>query len=526
MNYYENLFKPKEEAEDKIDITKSLEENLEKVKEILSNSDDIIYREFNVGKKQQLKFATVYAEGLADKIIVNEYVLKNLMMLARMTEPDVDNVREKVYALIKDGVLSVSDLKEIDDLNKVIDNILSGETVLFVEKWDKAIIIASKGWPMRGISEPETDAVIRGSREGFTETLRVNTALIRRRIRDPKLKIKQMQIGKRSKTDVAVLFIDELVNRDILKTVVYRLKEIEIDGILESGYVEQLIEDNWRSPFPQIQNTERPEKVVGSLYEGKIAIVVDNTPFVLIVPTTFNTLLQASEDYSERFLISSAIRILRYIAMFISIVLPAIYIALLSYHPGMIPTELALYIAGNRDGVPFPAVIEAFMMEASLELLREAGIRLPGPIGATIGIVGGLVLGQAAVDAGIVSSLMVIVVAITAIAAYSTPSYSFGTSFRLLRFTYMAAAGFLGLYGLMLAFLITLIHLSNLKSFGIPYLAPFNYNMSLKDFKDTIIRAPLHTMKHRPEFIAKQDKDRLVNHFSRDYLKKGEDNSG
>lgn len=526
MNYYEKLFKTSEDKRDKINIPKNLDENVKKVKEILNNCDDIIYREFNVGKKQKLRFSTVYAEGLADKIIVNEYVLKNLMMLARMTDPDVNSIKEKVYELIKDGVLSVSDLKEIDDLNKVTDNVLTGETVLLIDKWDKAIVIASKGWPMRGISEPETDTVIRGSREGFTETLRVNTALVRRRIRDPKFKIKQMQIGKRSKTDVAVLFIEGLANEDILKTLIYRLKSIDIDSILESGYVEQLIEDNWRSPFPQIQNTERPEKVAGSLYEGKIAIIVDNTPFTLIVPTTFNTLLQAAEDYNQRFLISSAIRILRYLAMLISVLLPAMYIAMLSYHPGMIPTELALYIAGNRDGVPFPAVIEAFMMEAALELLREAGIRLPGPIGATIGIVGGLVLGQAAVDAGIVSSLMVIVVAITAISAYSIPSYSFGISFRLIRFSYMAAAAFLGLYGLMLAILITLIHLSNLKSFGIPYLAPFNYNMSVKEFKDTFIRAPLHKMKQRPQFISKKDKNRLANHYSRDNLKKGEDNSG
>lgn len=526
MNYYEKLFKTNEDKRDKINITKNLDENVKKVKEILNNCDDIIYREFNVGKKQKLRFSTVYAEGLADKIIVNEYVLKNLMMLARMTDPDVNSIREKVYELIKDGVLSVSDLKEIEDLNKVTDNVLTGETVLLIDKWDKAIVIASKGWPMRGISEPETDTVIRGSREGFTETLRVNTALVRRRIRDPKFKIKQMQIGKRSKTDVAVLFIEGLANEDILKTLIYRLKAIDIDSILESGYIEQLIEDNWRSPFPQIQDTERPEKVAGSLYEGKIAIIVDNTPFSLIVPTTFNTLLQAAEDYNQRFLISSAIRILRYFSMLVSVLLPALYIAMLSYHPGMIPTELALYIAGNRDGVPFPAVIEAFIMEAALELLREAGIRLPGPIGATIGIVGGLVLGQAAVEAGIVSSLMVIVVAITAIAAYSIPSYSFGISFRLIRFSYMAAAAFLGLYGLMLAIIITLIHLCNLKSFGIPYLAPFNYNMSLREFKDTFIRAPLHKMKQRPQFISKKNKNRMANHYSRDNLKKGEDNSG
>ncbi|SHJ58223.1 spore germination protein [Paramaledivibacter caminithermalis] len=526
MNYYEKLFNTQEDTQNKINMAKGLEENLKRLKEMLSNCDDIIYREFNVGKDQKLKFATVYAEGLADKIIVNEYVLKNLMILARITEPEVNSIREKVYGLIKDGVLSVSDLKEIDDLNEVVNNVLSGETVLLFDKWDKAIVIASKGWPMRGISEPETDTVIRGSREGFTETLRVNTALVRRRIRDSKFKIKQMRIGRRSKTDVAVLFIDGIVNQDILKTVVYRLKSIEIDGILESGYIEQLIEDNWRSPFPQVQSTERPEKVAAALYEGKVAIIVDNTPFALILPTTFNALIQATEDYNERVLITSIIRFLRYTAMLISVILPALYVAMLAFHPGMIPTELALYIAGNRDGVPFPAVIEALIMEGALELLREAGIRLPGPIGATIGIIGGLVLGQAAVDAGIVSSLMIIVVAITAISSYSNPNYSFAISFRMLRFTYIMAAGFLGLYGLMLAILITLIHLCNLKSFGIPYLSPFIYYTSLKDFKDTFIRVPLHKMKGRPQFIAKEDKDRLMNKFSRDNLKRGEDNNG
>ncbi|MDK2917785.1 MAG: spore germination protein [Candidatus Petromonas sp.] len=513
MGFYEELFAPEEDKRNKIKITKSLDQNLGKVKEILNNCDDVIYREFSVGKGQKLKFATIYAEGLADKNLVNEYVLKNLMILARMTDPDVNTIREKVYDLIKDGVLSVSDLKEIEDINLVVDNILTGETVLLIDKWNKAIVIASKGWPMRSVSEPETEAVIRGSREGFVETMRVNTSLVRRRIRDPKFKIKQMQIGKRSKTDIAVLFIDEIVNKDILKKVVRRLKNIDIDGILESGYIEQLLEDNWRSPFPQIQSTERPEKVVGALYEGKIGIIVDNTPFALIIPTTFNSLLQSVEDYNERFLIGNAIRILRYVAVITSLFLPSLYIAMTSYHPGMIPTELALYIAGSRDGVPFPSFIEAFIMEFSLELLREAGIRLPGPIGATIGIVGGLVLGQAAVEAGIVSSLMVIIVALTAIAAYTTPSYSFAIGFRLLRFVYMGFAAVLGLYGVMLAFLITLTHLCNLKSFGVPYLTPFNiYNISLKDFKDTLFKAPLHKMKKRPEFIAKDDKDRLVDH--------------
>lgn len=527
MDFYEKLFEPEEDIRHKIKITKNIQQNLNKVKEILKHCDDVIYREFNVGKEQTLRFATIYAEGLADKNLINEYVLKNLMVLSRMTEPDAQAMREKIYDLIKDGVLSVSDLKEIDDINLVIDNILAGETVLIVDKWDKAIVIASKGWPMRGVQEPETEAVIRGSREGFVETLRVNTALVRRRIRDPKFKIKQMQIGKRSKTDVAILFIEELASQEMLKQVVERLKRIEIDSILESGYIEQLIEDNWRSPFPQIQTTERPEKVAAALYEGRIGIIVDNTPFVLIIPATFNSLLQSTEDYNERFIIGNAIRFLRYIAVFISFFLPGLYIAMTSYHPGMIPTQLALYIAGSRDGVPFPAFIEAFIMEFAIEALREAGIRLPGPIGSTIGIVGGLILGQAAVQAGIVSPLMVIIVAITAISAYSTPSYSFAIGFRLIRFIYMASAAIFGLYGLMLAVVVTLTHFCNLKSFGVPYLSPYNiYSFNLNTFKDSFIKAPLHKMKKRPELIKQNDTDRLIDHGHNSNLEKGEDTRG
>jgi len=527
MGFYEELFRQNKDEGKRIPIKKNLDDTLKKVKEILNNCDDIIYRDFNVGEKQRLRFTTVYAEGLADKDLINENIIKNLMIHARLTDPKATSMREKVYELVKDGTLSVSEIKEVDDINSAIENILIGETLLFIDNWDKALVIASKGWPMRGLAEPETEVVIRGPREGLVETMRVNTALIRRRIRDPKLKVKQLKIGRRSQTDVAVMFIEELVNNNILETVVNRLKNMDVDKVFESGIIEQYIEDSWRSPFPQMQATERPERVAAAIYEGRIAIIVDNTPFVLMAPATFNSMMQSSEDYYERFGVSSFVRILRYIAVFISLLLPALYIGITSYHPGMIPTELVLYIAGSRDGVPFPAFIEAFIMEAALEILREAGIRLPGPIGATIGIVGGLVLGQAAVEAGIVSNLMVIVVAITAISAYTTPSYSLAIVIRILRFIYMIFAAVLGLYGVMLALIITLTHLCNLKSFGVPYLSPFNiYNISLRDFKDTFIRAPLPMMKRRPDFVKGRDKIRAKESKRRSNLKKDEDYNG
>lgn len=511
MGFFEELFADKKEDERmKIPVKKSYQENVDKIKEILNSCDDVIYREFNVDKEQKMKFIAIYAEGLVDTNLLNDYVLKNLMSLSLDTDIEFHAVKQKIYEAIKNGAIAVSDIKEIDDINVGIDSILSGDTVLILDKWDKILVVASKGWPMRGVSEPSTETVIRGSSDGFTETLRINTALVRRRIRDPKFKIKQMQIGKRSKTDIAIMYIEETVNKSILKMVKERLDKINIDAILESGYVEQLIEDEWKSPFPQIQHTQRPDVVAAGLYEGRVAIIVDNTPFVLLVPATVVTLLQSPEDYNERFFISSALRILRFISIIVALMLPSLYIAITSYHPGMLPTDLALYVAGSRMNVPFPAFIETFIMEGSIELLREAGVRLPGPIGGTIGIVGGLVLGQAAVEAGIVSPLMVIIVAITALAGNAVPSYSIAISLRLLRFMLMVFSAMFGLYGIILGLIIVLTHLCNLKSFGVPYLSPFVASeMTMKDFKDVFIRVPLHMMKERPEFLHRSDSKRL-----------------
>lgn len=510
MGFIDDLFQKKEDERYKIPIEKDFKKNFNAIKEILTNCDDIIYRDFNVGQDQKMRFAIIYAEGLADKNLINEHILQNLMILSRMANMNIETLKQKIYEVIKDGTVAVTDLKEIEDMNVAVDVILSGETILILDKWDKVLMIATRGWPMRSVSEPSTETVIRGPSEGFTETLRVNTALVRRRVRDPRLKIKQLQIGRRSKTDIAVLFIDEIVNNNVLRMVKERLDKIDIDAILESGYVEQLIEDEWRSPFPQIQNTQRPDTVAAALYEGRIGIILDNTPFALLLPSTAVSLLQSPEDYYERFFISTAVRVLRFIAMTLALTFPSLYIATTSFHPGMLPTDLALYVAGTRMKVPFPAFIEAFLMEAALELLREAGIRLPVPIGSTIGIVGGLVLGQAAVQAGIVSPLMVIVVALTAMATYAAPSYSLAASFRLLRFILMALAAFLGLYGIIIGLFVLLFHMCSLKSFGVPYLSPFAAaEMTLGDFKDVFLRVPIHMMRKRPSYLHRSDNDRL-----------------
>lgn len=279
--------------------------------------------------------------------------------------------------------------------------------------------------------------------------------------------------------------------------------------MLDSAILEELIEDNYISPFPQTENTERPDSVSASLLEGRIALIVDNTPFVLILPATLGTLMQSSEDYYTRWTIASIARIIRYIAGFVAVLAPGLYIAITAFHPGLLPTRLAFYLASTRINVPFPAVVEAFSMELTIEFLREAGTRLSGPIGTTIGIVGGLIIGQAAVEAGIVSPLMIIIVAVTTVASFTLPSYEFAAGLRFYRFVIMICASLLGLYGIMLGLIFMGTHLVKLNSYGIPFTTPFSgIGMATGDLKDIIVRLPIIRLKYRPDFTFPKDKKR------------------
>lgn len=491
-----------EKVEGKLINSKSIEENIKRLKERLKDCDDIVYKEFRVGKEQNLKFLLVYTDGMSSRDLLSDAVLNALMVHAREVPPDATEPGGELYKLVRYGGLPASEVADKDNLEDAILAILIGDAVLFIDTTEKCIIIGAKGWPMRSVSEPNTESLIRGPRDGFTETFRVNTALVRRRIRDHKLKLKQMRVGKRSFTDVGVMYIEDIVNPELVEEVIRRIKTIDIDAIIESGYIEQLIEDNYMSPFPQINSTERPDEVAASLYEGRVAILVDNSPFVLTVPTTLNSLFQSPEDYYDRWYVASILRFIRYSASVISLLLPALYIAVTSFHPGILPAKFVISIAASRKGIPFPALIEAFLMEGTFELLREAGLRLPLPIGSTIGIVGGIVIGSAAVEAGIVSPIMVIIVAITAISSFSIPNYSLSVGFRMLRFVLMVLAGALGLYGIMLGVLLIFSHLVKLKSFGVPYMSPY-VSFVGSDFKDTIVRVPSFLMGKRPLTLAR-----------------------
>ncbi|WP_079911914.1 spore germination protein [Paenibacillus vulneris] len=476
------------------------------MKDILGGSMDFMVRSLTISRTSW-KAAVVYIDGLVDKNVMNEQVIKPLLQEQSMMPILTAEDPEQLVQHISDSILSISSVQAVRHVNECTSQVLQGNAALFIEGIAGVIILGTAGWEGRSIDEPFSEAVVRGPREGFVENLRLNISLIRRRIKDPKLTILNYKIGRRSQTDIALLYINDITNPDLIEEVKSRIEQIDIDEIPESGFIEQLIEDNFLSPFPQVQNTERPDRVASSLMEGRIALIIDGTPIALIVPVTFAMLMTSSEDYYERWLPSSLIRLLRYGAAFIALFLPALYIALISYNHGLIPTKLVLSIAAGREGVPFPSLIEALIMEVTLEILREAGLRLPKPIGQAVGIVGGLVIGEAAVQAAIVSPIMVIVVALTAISSFAFPQYAAGLAIRMLRFALMIAASVLGLYGIILMFLFITAHLMKLQSFGVDYMKPF-VPIRLSNWKDLIIRLPLQTMKRRPEMVKPMDRSR------------------
>lgn len=487
------------------DIKKKIEDNIKLTKETFKDANDLVFREFKVGGPDGVRMFLCYIDGMADRNLINNFVLEPLMIDSRIVEPDLEEIKNRLSDATKMSALTVTDIKEVDKMEDVFLNVMSGETALLMDGYEKAIIIATRAWPSRGPGDPMSETIIRGPRDGFTETMRFNTALVRRRIRDTNLKIKQMQVGVRSKTDIALVYIEDIVNKNLLEEIEKKLKKINIDAVLESGYIEQFIEDKTITVFPQMQATERPDVVAGRVYEGRVAILVDNSPFALIIPTGLNAFLQSPEDYYSRPTIATFLRYIRLTSLIVSVVAPSMYIALISFNPAIIPEKLLISIAASREGVPFPAFLEAFIMELTFELLREAGVRLPRAIGSTIGIVGGLVIGQAAVAAGIVSPIMVIIVAVTAIASFAIPNYEVAAGFRLIRFILMILASIYGLYGVVLGLIGTLIHLVNLKSFGVPYLVPIA-PFYAKSFKDTsFFISSWKYMNRRPDFLDPQD---------------------
>ncbi|MBT2573250.1 spore germination protein [Bacillus sp. ISL-51] len=493
----------KSEEEQNEPISASLSENMKKLSERFGNSADVVIRRLKIGK-EELPAAIVYIAGLVDEQLVSQSLLEDLI--------DIPSVQpEQAVCRMYEKTIAVGGMKEEQKWKSLYAGLMAGSTLIFVDGADKALIASTEGGERRSIEEPSTQVSFRGPRQGFTESLQTNVSMIRRYIKTPDVWVEKMEIGHETNTDVALMYINGICEKKLIKEVRSRLKHIDIDSILESGYIEQLIEDAPFSVFPTVYHTERPDVVAGNLLEGRFAIIVDGTPFVLLAPALFIQFFQSVEDYYSRFDIATSIRMLRVLIFFISLVAPGIYVAATTFHQEMIPTQLLIVIAAQRETVPFPAVIEALTMEVAFEILREAGVRLPRVVGSAVSIVGALVIGQAAVQAGIVSPAMVIVVALTAIASFATPAFDMAISARLIRFVFILSAAVMGFYGLILGIIIMFVHLCSLRSFGFPYMSPLA-PMSSGGLKDSIFRAPLWADEKKPSLLVQQNNRRQGRH--------------
>ena len=477
----------------------NLDSNIKVLEGLFTNCQDYIGREIPIGVGNTRRLYIAYIDMMADRGLNDMTVVRRLF---DMDWANIDAAGKDLYTTLRDHGIATSDFSEAQTWEDILYFIHAGDTAVFVEGFTKVIVIATRGFPNRGIQATETEVVVQGPREAFSEVMRFNTALVRRRIRNANLKVKQSKLGTKSLTDIALMYMEDIVRPEILQEVERRLKYVETEGVSDSGCLEQLIEENWLSPFPQMQLTERPDKAASSILEGRIAIIVDNSPFVILVPVTLNCLFQSSEDYYSRWQVMSITRFMRFVGAFLAVALPAAYVAVALYHPSMVPMLMLSRLAQASHAVPFPVVIEIFLLDAAFELLREASIRLRSASGGTIGIVGGLIIGQAAVEAGLVSPIVVIIVAMTSIATFAIPNISLIYSFRLVKYGLLIVAAAFGFLGLGLGLIFVLIHLAALQSFSFPYLMPFASSEinDYQELKDSLFRFPLRRLRKKPFF--------------------------
>lgn len=476
-------------------ISKKLKDNIEYLQQLIGKNSDLVIR--HIQSHGFPPIAILYIESLINKELLDQFVIQDLQF------------RLEKMGSIENLSLSTNQLTKLESMNLCIEHLLVGDSILFFDNHNQAYAAGTEGGERRSITEPSVESVVRGPREAFNESIQTNLGLIRRKLRTYKLRVDKIQIGTLTNTSIAICYLDGIAQEGIVQEVRNRLDKIKIDGILESLYIEEMIEDpNGYTPFPTIFNSERPDKIVAGLLEGRVAIVIDGTPVCLLVPATLNLFLYSNEDYYQRYDIATFLKLLRTVTFMISLLAPGFYVALLTFHQEMIPTPLLIALTGQREGVPFSIALELIVMEITFEILREAGIRLPKTIGSAVSIVGGLVLGQTAVQASLVTPGTVITVAITGIASFCTPSYNLAIAARLLRFALVFLAAFLGSFGLAFGVIFILIHLNSLRSFGVPYLSPI-MPAQMSGWKDLFIRVPWWMMKNRPEEIVADNATRL-----------------
>ncbi|WML44758.1 spore germination protein [Neobacillus sp. PS3-40] len=476
-------------------LVTSLEANIELFTKIFNNDETLVVRRFQNKYLKEAKCCAVYIAGMVNTDMLNENVIQPILQ---------NNLREDIYThkLLEElqyKIIVSDNVNLVNDLSELVNSVISGDTILLLEGYDNALIISTRGWPTRSIEEPESAKVVRGPREGFTESLMTSLSLIRRKINTPELKFKFREMGERTHTKVCVCYIEGLAVEEILLELEKRLDAIKIDAILDSGYIQELIRDAPFSPYETVGYSERPDVIAAKLLEGRIAIVVDGSPFVLTVPFVLAESFQSDEDYYNNFIFSSFNRMIRMVGVFVATGLPAVYLAIVTYHQEMLPTPLLISIASARQGVPFPSVVALFFMLLVFDVIREAATRMPTPIGQAVNIVGTLVLGQAIVEAKIVSSPVIIITAISGIMKLLSPT-ALG-SIIVLRLFFLLLASVMGIYGYILGMIIATLHLMNVRSFGVPYMLGLS-SVKNHNGQDIWIRAPWWTMTLRPKIIG------------------------
>jgi spore germination protein KA len=494
-------------------VSTDLNSNLQAVEKefCIPNNKDILTRQFKIAKKTNAFI--VYIDGIIDRIFISDFIIRELMNEQNFHGYFQRESPGDVIEFICDNVISVHEVAKTDDLNKIFLQILNGSTALFIDGSDTCLMINTRGFEKRSVEKPVTENVILGSQEGFTESLRTNISLIRKIIKNENLMSEIIQIGKVGQTNIGIMYINGIVNQEVVKEVKKRLQSIETDFIIGDGMVGQFIEDSPYMILPQSLATERPDRVASFLAEGKVAIISEGTPFAEIVPITFFQLMQTSEDTMLRWQYGTFLRIVRVVGLLVAVFLPSLYVALTLFHQEMIPTELLADIARSKEEVPFPTIVEILLLEVSFELIREGGIRIPGVIGQTLGIIGALILGQAAVAAGLVSPILIIIVAVTGLGSFAIPNYSLGLAVRMVRFLFIFLAGILGFYGISLGIFLAACVSCSIKSFGVPFFSPIA--PKLKSSSDSIVRKPIWHQESRPDYIntpnRKRQGDRVRN---------------
>ncbi len=501
-------------------ISKSLESNITLLSNVYSQkiNSDICIRNFLLNSQgKQYNASLVFIDGMVDSELINRFVLtplmhKNQTNLGNVANSFIKNTSNLNFRINKkinleqsilESLISQNSIQTETNLEKIIDKINNGFTCLLVDSLETAFCIEAKGFKTRGIAKPENEIVVRGSQEAFVENIRTNTSMIRRIINNENLVIEQLNIGKITKTIVSFCYMKNITNTDLIQEVKYRLNNVEIDSLTSSGILEQLIQDNSQILYPQVFATERADRACNNILQGRIVILVNGSPYALIVPAVLVDFLSSPEDANIKYQYGNLARLIRCIAFFIAMFLPAFYVAVTNFHQELLPTDLVFAISSMRKSIPFPIIFELLIMEVSFELIREASLRVPSPIGSTIGIIGGLILGEAAVSANLVSSLLIIIVAITGICSYAIPDFSLNFTIRCYRFVYIILAYSAGFLGIGVGIFIKLILLSDLKSFGVSYFSPY-IPTGNKNTDSSFFIKPVWKREQRSSFLKTQ----------------------